>query len=136
MTRNFKLFLGATIIFYLIGAINTASAMYILSAASLAVMLTTLTVALLDQTAFAIRKILGKSAEELPLAKILQGGTWAAGRQTAQKLRPDGGWKMSPPDFSKYFPDFIAQSLAKSTKQDFGLDGGKWSEWIRGNVKD
>jgi HEAT repeat protein len=53
-----------------------------------------------------------------------------------QKLRPDGGWKMSPPDFSKYFPDFIAQSLAKSTKQDFGLDGGKWSEWIKENVKD
>ena len=39
MTRNFKLFLGATIIFYLIGAINNASAMYVLSAASLAVML-------------------------------------------------------------------------------------------------
>lgn len=53
-----------------------------------------------------------------------------------QKLRPDGGWKMSPPDFSKYFPDFIAQSLAENTKQDFGLDDRKWSEWIKGNVKD
>jgi hypothetical protein len=29
----------------------------------------------------------------LPLARILQGGTWTAGRVIAQKLRPDG----SPP---------------------------------------
>lgn len=50
-----------------------------------------LTVALLDEVADAVRKELGKTPSELPLAKILQGGTWAAGRKTAAKLRPDGG---------------------------------------------
>lgn len=50
-----------------------------------------LTVALLDLIADSVRKSLGKTADELPLAKILQGGTWAAGRKVAAKLRPDGG---------------------------------------------
>jgi hypothetical protein len=50
-----------------------------------------LTVCLLDQVADHIRKDLGKSTQELPLAKILQGGTWAAGRVLASKERPDGG---------------------------------------------
>jgi len=49
-----------------------------------------LTVALLDRIAIAVRDRLGKSADEFPLAKILEGGTWAAGRQIAQELRPDG----------------------------------------------
>jgi hypothetical protein len=49
-----------------------------------------LTVALLDRLAAVIRQRLGMDAETLPLAKILQGGTWAAGRQIARKLRPDG----------------------------------------------
>jgi hypothetical protein len=52
-----------------------------------------LTVALLDRLAALIRQRLELDAEALPLAKILQGGTWAAGRQIARKLRPDG----SPP---------------------------------------
>lgn len=50
-----------------------------------------LTVALLDVVADEVRRALGKTSEELPLAKVLQGGTWAAGRQVAAKLRPDGG---------------------------------------------
>ena len=50
-----------------------------------------LTVALLDVIGDSVRKALGKSADELPLAKVLQGGTWAAGRRVAAKLRPDGG---------------------------------------------
>jgi hypothetical protein len=49
-----------------------------------------LTVALLDRLAAILRQRLGLSAEALPLAKILQGGTWAAGRQIARKLRADG----------------------------------------------
>jgi hypothetical protein len=49
-----------------------------------------LTVALLDRLAVAVRARLGKSADEFPLAKVLEGGTWAAGRQIAQELRPDG----------------------------------------------
>jgi hypothetical protein len=50
-----------------------------------------LTVALLDRVADRVRTRLGKTAEELPLARILEGGTWAAGRQVAAELRPGGG---------------------------------------------
>lgn len=46
-----------------------------------------LTVALLDELAPQVRARLGKSAEEMPLACILEGGTWAAGRVLAQRLR-------------------------------------------------
>ncbi len=48
-----------------------------------------LTVALLDVLAKKIRERLNVSAESFPLAKVLQGGTWAAGRRLASKLRPD-----------------------------------------------
>jgi hypothetical protein len=50
-----------------------------------------LTVALLDRLAEAMRQRLGMDRESLPLAKILQGGTWTAGRAIARTLRPDGG---------------------------------------------
>jgi hypothetical protein len=50
-----------------------------------------LTVALLDRLAVTVRKQLGKSAEEFPLAKVLEGGSWAAGREIARQLRLDGG---------------------------------------------
>jgi hypothetical protein len=46
-----------------------------------------LTVTLLDELAVLVREQLGVSAEEMPLACILQGGTWAAGRQIAKELR-------------------------------------------------
>ncbi len=46
-----------------------------------------LTVTLLDELALLVRQQLGPSAANLPLACILEGGTWAAGRQTAQALR-------------------------------------------------
>jgi hypothetical protein len=52
-----------------------------------------LTVALLDRLAEVIRARLKMDRARLPLAKILQGGTWAAGRLIAKRLRPDG----SPP---------------------------------------
>jgi hypothetical protein len=52
-----------------------------------------LTVALLDRLALAVRARLNKNAAALPLAKVLQGGSWAAGRELAFALRPDG----SPP---------------------------------------
>ncbi|MGI0490520.1 DUF1688 family protein [Alkalinema pantanalense CENA528] len=52
-----------------------------------------LTIALLDLMADRIRQKLQKTVVELPLAKILQGGTWSAGRTIAQTRRPDG----SPP---------------------------------------
>ncbi len=49
-----------------------------------------LTVALLDALAISVRKKLNKDASELPLAKILEGGTWSAGRAIARERR-DGG---------------------------------------------
>lgn len=52
-----------------------------------------LTVALLDRLALAVRARLNRGAADLPLAKILQGGTWAAGRELAFARRADG----SPP---------------------------------------
>jgi hypothetical protein len=50
-----------------------------------------LTVAILDRVADRVRALLGKTADELPLARVLEGGTWAAGRQVAAELRPGGG---------------------------------------------
>lgn len=50
-----------------------------------------LTVCLLDKVADGIRSSLGKSPEDLPLAKVLQGGTWLAGRRLAAGKRSDGG---------------------------------------------
>jgi hypothetical protein len=46
-----------------------------------------LTVALLDRLASALRQRLGMDALELPLGKVLEGGTWAAGRRLAAELR-------------------------------------------------
>ena len=50
-----------------------------------------LTVALIDRLAERIRAKLGLGAAELPLAKVLEGGTWAAGRRIARERRPGGG---------------------------------------------
>jgi hypothetical protein len=52
-----------------------------------------LTITLLDRTAELVRGSLGVSAAQLPLARILEGGTWRAGRAIALEARPDG----SPP---------------------------------------
>ncbi|MEI9942547.1 MAG: DUF1688 family protein [Pseudomonadota bacterium] len=49
-----------------------------------------LTLALLDRTAASVRTALGVSAEELPLARVLEGGTWRAGRAIALERREDG----------------------------------------------
>jgi hypothetical protein len=49
-----------------------------------------LTVDLLDRLAPLVRAELGVSAADLPLARMLEGGTWAAGRQIAAELRPGG----------------------------------------------
>jgi hypothetical protein len=52
-----------------------------------------LTVALLDRLAEGVRKRLGLDAVSLPLAKVLEGGSWAAGRRLARERRADA----SPP---------------------------------------
>lgn len=52
-----------------------------------------LTVALLDNIAALIRNQRGLTVEEFPLACVLEGGTWAAGRRLAREKRADG----SPP---------------------------------------
>jgi len=49
-----------------------------------------LTVALLDRIADGLRQRLGRDATSMPLAKILEGGTWAAGRLLARERRADG----------------------------------------------
>jgi hypothetical protein len=50
-----------------------------------------LTVALLDRLATDIQKHLGKSSSEFPLACVLEGGSWSAGRKWAKQKRADGG---------------------------------------------
>jgi hypothetical protein len=52
-----------------------------------------LTVALLDRLAEGVRSRLGRDAVAFPLAKVLQGGSWSAGRALAHARRADG----SPP---------------------------------------
>jgi hypothetical protein len=52
-----------------------------------------LTVALLDRIAPLVRERLGLSEQAFPLARVLEGGTWAAGRRLARERRPGG----SPP---------------------------------------
>ncbi len=49
-----------------------------------------LTVALLDRIAAVIRERVGLGPGELPLVKILEAGTWRAGRILARERRPDG----------------------------------------------
>jgi hypothetical protein len=49
-----------------------------------------LTVSLLDCLAIRVREHLGRSAGEFPLAKVLEGGSWAAGREIAFERRRDG----------------------------------------------
>ena len=62
-------------------------------ASSLVVEWRALTVALLDRLADDLRQRLGLDSKSLPLAKVLEGGTWAAGRMLARERRSDG----SPP---------------------------------------
>lgn len=50
-----------------------------------------LTVALLDRIGELVRERLGLTREQLPLAKVLEGGTWAAGRRIAAEKREGGG---------------------------------------------
>jgi hypothetical protein len=50
-----------------------------------------LTVALLDAIAPLVRATLGVSEAEFPLARVLEGGTWATGRKLARARRADGG---------------------------------------------
>ncbi|MCM2253326.1 MAG: URC4/urg3 family protein [Ramlibacter sp.] len=46
-----------------------------------------LTVALMDEVARAVRRQLGLNEAQLPLACVLEGGSWAAGRELAQRRR-------------------------------------------------
>ncbi len=50
-----------------------------------------LTVALLDRVAPLVRERLGASAQQMPLACVLEAGTWLAGRQIAAERRAGGG---------------------------------------------
>ena len=50
-----------------------------------------LTIGLLDRLAERVRKRFSVTSAEFPLAKVLEGGSWAAGREIAAERRPDGG---------------------------------------------
>ena len=50
-----------------------------------------MTVALLDRLAPQVRTLLGVSEESFPLARMLEGGTWIAGRRIAAERRAGGG---------------------------------------------
>jgi hypothetical protein len=50
-----------------------------------------MTVALLDRMAPLVRERLGVTEADFPLARMLEGGSWAAGRRIAAELRPGGG---------------------------------------------
>jgi Protein of unknown function (DUF1688) len=50
-----------------------------------------LTLALLDRIAEPVRRNLGRSEADMPLACVLEGGTWAAARAIAHQLRKGGG---------------------------------------------
>jgi hypothetical protein len=50
-----------------------------------------MTIALLDRLAPEVRARLGVGEAAFPLARMLEGGTWAAGRRIAAELRPGGG---------------------------------------------
>jgi len=50
-----------------------------------------MTVALLDRMAPLVRARLGVDAAAFPLARMLEGGSWAAGRRIAAERRPGGG---------------------------------------------
>jgi len=50
-----------------------------------------MTVALLDRMAPLVRSKLGVSEASFPLARMLEGGSWSAGRRIAADLRPGGG---------------------------------------------
>lgn len=48
-----------------------------------------LTVVLLDEVARLLRVKVGETEEGLPLVKVLEGGTWTAGRKIAKEKRPE-----------------------------------------------
>jgi len=48
-----------------------------------------LTLTLLDKIGALVQKKLNKTPEEFPLAKVLEGGTWWAGRKIAKEKRAD-----------------------------------------------
>jgi hypothetical protein len=50
-----------------------------------------MTVALLDRLAPLVRDRLGVTAVDFPLARLLEGGSWSAGRRIAAQRRPGGG---------------------------------------------
>ncbi|HEX2733908.1 MAG TPA: DUF1688 family protein [Polyangiaceae bacterium] len=88
--RNGGLFVDAGVIVPLHDAVLTQSHAV---GSDLVIEWRALTIALLDLTAEALRARWGMSASELPLAKVLEAGTWAAGRQLAAERRSDS----SPP---------------------------------------
>ena len=86
--RNGGLFVDLGVL----GLRDSASAAVPLAAGSeLVVEWRALTVALLDRIAPLVWERLGLAADPPPLVKMLEGGTWSAGRRIAAARRPGGG---------------------------------------------
>ncbi len=73
-----------------------------------------LTVTLLDELAPLVRERLGVDEERMPLACVLEGGTWAAGRALAQRLR--GGLPPCPSTATGRCSDRWARSISSTIR--------------------
>ena len=62
-----------------------------------------LTVVMLDIIGDRVCHLLNKTPEELPLIKVLEGGTWAAGRRIAKQLRPTGAPQLQSRVTAQFF---------------------------------
>ncbi len=82
--RNGGLFVDTGVIVPKYPGVTTATHA---SSSELVVEWRALTVALLDRLADDLRRELGLDATTLPLGKVLEGGTWAAGRELARERR-------------------------------------------------
>ena len=86
--RNGGLFVDAGV---LVPRENAASVSIQEPSARLIVEWRALTVALLDEIAVGVCEEMDLDATSLPLASVLEGGTWAAGRRVAAVRRQDNG---------------------------------------------
>ena len=67
-----------------------------------------------------IRERLGVTCDAFPLARVLEGGTWAAGRRLAREKRPDGSPPIASTATARYFE---LSSAAEPESEAWGKHG-------------
>ena len=77
-----------------------------------------LTLVMIDKVAEYIRNKLQKSEVDFPLPKILEGGTWWAGRKLAKKNRPGGGHQLLLSQMELYFKLNQAELYFKESSRE------------------